>query len=309
MLLRNLTYLVALAREQHFARAATACSVTQPTLSSGIKQLEVELGLLVVQRGHRFQGFTPEGLRVLHWARRILADAESLQQEASELREGLVGRLRVGAIPTALPAMALLTTPFAERHPRVTITVLTHSSNDIQRGLDDFSLDAGLTYLDNEPLIGVRSLPLYHEQYYLFTATTGPFGSRTSVSWAEIADVPCCLLTPDMQNRRILNGKFAAAGVSPHVSVETNSVLTLWAQVRSGSMSSVLPQPFLYLLGEPEGIRAVPLADETPRHTIGLVVPDREPLTPSARELFKLAGELDLEGEFTRARKNAGAHT
>lgn len=307
MLLRNLTYLVALAREQHFARAAAACAVTQPTLSSGIKQLEVELGLLVVQRGQRFQGFTPEGLRVLYWARRILANTESLQQEASELREGLVGRLRIGAIPTVLPAMALLTNPFAERHPKVTITVLSHTSNDIQRGLDDFSLDAGLTYLDNEPLSGVKSLPLYHEQYYLFTPAAGPFGRRTSVSWAEIADVSCCLLTPDMQNRRILNGKFAAAGVTPRVTVETNSVLTLWAQVRSHSWSSVLPQPFLYLLGEPEGIRAVPLADDTPRHTIGLVVPDREPLTPSARELLTLAGELDLEAEFTRARKPAAA--
>lgn len=307
MLLRNLTYLVALAREEHFARAAAACDVTQPTLSSGIKQLEVELGLLVVQRGQRFQGFTPEGLRVLYWARRILANTENLRQEASELREGLVGRLRVGAIPTALPAMALLTNPFAERHPKVTITVLSHTSNDIQRGLDDFSLDAGLTYLDNEPLSGVKSLPLYHERYYLFTTTSGPFARRTSVSWAEVADVPCCLLTPDMQNRRILTGKFTAAGVTPRVTVETNSVLTLWAQVRSGKWSSVLPQPFLHLLGEPEGVRAVPLADEAPRHTIGLVVPNREPLTPSARELFSLAGELDLEAEFTRERKATGS--
>jgi DNA-binding transcriptional LysR family regulator len=309
MLLRNLTYLVALAREQHFARAAQACHVTQPTLSSGIKQLEEELGILVVQRGHRFQGFTPEGLRVLHWAQRILADTESLRQEASEFREGLVGRLRVGAIPTALPAMALLTTPFAERHPKVTITVLSQSSNDIQRGLDDFSLDAGLTYLDNEPLSGVRSLPLYRERYYLFTAAGGPFGRRTSVKWAEIADLSCCLLTPDMQNRRILNGKFASAGVTPRVGVETNSVLTLWAQVRSGSWSSVLPQPFLYLLGEPEGIRAVPLDDAEPHHTIGLVVPDREPLTPSARELFKVVGALNLDAAFARARRPAGART
>ena len=89
---------------------------------------------------------------MLDWARRILADTESLEQEASELREGLVGRLRIGAIPVTLPAMALLTDPFAERHPKVTITVLSHTSIDIQRGLDDFSLDAGLTYLDNEPL-------------------------------------------------------------------------------------------------------------------------------------------------------------
>lgn len=295
MLLRNLTYLDALAREQHFARAAAACHVTQPTLSSGIKQLEEELGLLIVQRGQRFHGFTPEGNRVLNWARRILSDAASLKQEASELREGLVGRLRIGVIPVALPAMALLAAPFAEHHPKVTITVLSHTSIDIQRGLDDFSLDAGVTYLDNEPLTGVRTIPLYRERYYLFTATDWAPGTRAPLPWAAVGDLPLCLLTPDMQNRRIINAKFAAVGITPQVSIETNSVLTVWAQVRSGVLSSILPQPFLYLLGEPEGIRAIPLKNDPPHHTLGLVIPDREPLTPSARELFTLAAELRLE--------------
>ncbi|HXW97476.1 MAG TPA: LysR family transcriptional regulator [Gemmatimonadales bacterium] len=295
MLLRNLAYLDALAREQHFARAAAACHVTQPTLSSGIKQLEEELGLLIVQRGQRFQGFTPEGLRVLHWARQILADTSSLQAEASELRGGLVGRLRIGAIPVTLPAVALLTTPFSERHPKVTITVLSLTSIDIQRGLDEFSLDAGLTYLDNEPLTGVRTVPLYRERYYLFTASNGPLGERATVSWGELGNLTLCLLTPDMQNRRIINSNLAAVGISPHVAIETNSVLTLWAQVHSGGWSSILPQPFLHLLGEPEGLRAIPLIDDPTHYTIGLAIPDREPVTPSARELFKLVGELNLE--------------
>ena len=299
MLFRNLTYLDALAREQHFARAAAACHVTQPTLSSGIKQLEEELGLLIVQRGQRFQGFTPEGLRVLQWARRILSDTSSLQQEANELREGLIGRLRIGAIPTVLPAMALVTTPFAGRHPKVTITVLSLSSIDIQRGLDEFSLDVGLTYLDNEPLTGVHTFPLYRERYYLFTPADGPLGDRATVNWSQVGELELCLLTPDMQNRRILNTKFAHAGISPRVAIETTSVLTLWAQVRAG-WSSVLSQPFLYLLGEPEGVRAIPVADDTPQHTVGLVVPDREPLTPSARELSKLVGDLNLEEAFSR---------
>jgi DNA-binding transcriptional LysR family regulator len=301
MLLRNLTYLDALSREQHFARAAAACHVTQPTLSSGIKQLEEELGLLIVQRGQRFQGFTPEGLRVLQWARQILADTASLHQEASELREGLVGRLRIGAIPTALPMTALITVPFAEQHPRVTTTILSLTSIDIQRGLDEFSLDAGLTYLDNEPLTGVRTIPLYRERYYVFTAVDGPLGNRAAVGWGELGDLALSLLTPDMQNRRILNAKFSAAGISPRISIESNSVLSLWSQVRSGASSSVLPQPFLHLLGEPEVIRAIPLTDEPPHYTMGLVIPDREPVTPSSRELFKLVGELHLEEKLLRS--------
>jgi DNA-binding transcriptional LysR family regulator len=300
MLLRNLMYLDALAREEHFARAAAACNVTQPTLSAGIKQLEEELGLLLVQRGQRFEGLTPEGERVLHWARLVLADASSLQQEASELRSGLVGRLRIGSIPTVLPAMALVTAPFATRYPGVRITVLSLPSTEIQRGLDRFTLDAGLTYLDNEPLTGVRTVPLYQERYYLFTSDAGPLRDHGSVRWSELDALPLCLLTTDMQNRRILDSQFAAVGISPRVGIETNSVLTLWAQVRSGRWSSVLPQPFLHLLGEPEGIRALELETSSPAYTIGLVIPDREPLTPSARELVRLIEQVDIAGALQR---------
>jgi DNA-binding transcriptional LysR family regulator len=298
VLLQNLRYLDALAREQHFARAAVACQVTQPTLSAGIKQLEEELGLLVVQRGQRFEGLTPEGLRILHWARQVLSDCESLVQEASVLKSGLVGRLRLGVIPVALPAVALLTVPFAARHPKVSVTVLSLSSIEIQRGLDDFSLDAGMTYLDNEPLSHARTIPLYQERYYLFTAADGPLAGLDSISWATAATVPLCLLTPDMQNRRILNGIFGAAGVQLRTSIETNSVVTLWGHVRSGAWSTVLPHPFLYLFGEPEGVRAVPMETGATLHTIGLAIPDREPLTPSARELAALVEELNIAGDL-----------
>lgn len=294
MLLRNLRYLDALAREQHFARAAKACNVTQPTLSAGIKQLEEELGLLIVQRGQRFEGFTPEGARVLEWSRRILADCDSLQQEASELRAGLVGRLRIGAIPTTLPIIALLTDPFAQRHPQVTITIKSMTSVEIQRGLDDFTLDAGLTYLDNEPLTNVRTTPLYQERYYLFTPTHGPMAKHATVTWAEAATLPLSLLSPDMQNRRILNSQFSASAATPAALIETNSVLALWGHVRSGKWSTILSHAFLHLFGQPEGIKAIPLT--LPEHppTIGLAIPDRDPATPSARELVRVAKEVDV---------------
>jgi DNA-binding transcriptional LysR family regulator len=298
VLLRQLRYLTALADERHFARAAESCNVTQPTLSSGIKQLEEELGLLVVRRGQRFQGFTPEGERVLGWARRILSDCDSLEQEASGLREGLVGRLRLGAIPTTLPVVSGLTSPFALQHPRVVITVLSLTSADIQAGLDDFSLDAGLTYLESEPLMGVRAFPLYSERYFLFTAANGPFHERRSVSWKEAAEAPLCLLTPDMQNRRILNAHFRDAGAAVRPQIETNSVITLCSHLRSGHWSSVLPQTFLSLFGAPSGSRAIPLVDPDVSHSIGLVVPDREPLTPSARELVQLVGRADVLAGF-----------
>lgn len=293
MILRNLSYLTALARERHFARAAAACQVSQPTLSLGIKQLEEELGILIVRRGQRFQGLTAEGERVLAWARRILADCESMEQEASELRAGLRGRLRIGAIPTTLPIISLLTVPFSRHHPRVVISVLSLTSREIQRGLDTFDLDAGLTYLDNEPLANVRTVSLYREQYFLFTPSGNGWSRRAKVSWAEIARMPLCLLTPDMQNRRIVDAHFAAAGQQVRPVIETNSVLTLWSHLKTGACSSVLPQTFLHLFGDHEGIDVVRLERPPLTYTVGIVVPDRDPLTPSARELVRLAAEVD----------------
>jgi len=294
MILKNLQYLVALAQEEHFARAAAVCGVTQPTLSVGIKQLEEELGLLLVRRGQRFEGFTLEGERILEWARRLLADYESLQQGASELRQGLVGRLRIGVIPTVLPVVPLLTRAFAAGHPQVVITVLSRSSQEIQRGLDDFSLDAGLTYLDNEPLTNVRTVPLYRERYFLFTPPDSPLAGLDLAPWRSVADLPLCLLTPDMQNRRILNSHFASAGVSPEAVIETDSVLALWAHLQTGGWSSVLPQTLLSLFGTPERLRVVPMEDTDGGQMVGLAVPDREPLTPSARALATVAAQGDL---------------
>jgi lactate dehydrogenase-like 2-hydroxyacid dehydrogenase len=128
MLIRHLHYLSALAKERHFARAAVACHVTQPTLSAGIKQLEETIGVLIVERGQRFIGLTAEGERVLSWAQRVLADYDSLTQELGEMREGLAGRLRIGAIPVALPVVQHLTREFGRRHPQAAISVRSVSS-------------------------------------------------------------------------------------------------------------------------------------------------------------------------------------
>ena len=89
--LRHLDYLVALDREQHFGRAARACHVSQPTLSSGIRRLENEVGFPIVRRAQRYEGLTPEGERVLEWARRILADVDGLEHELGAMRGGLEG--------------------------------------------------------------------------------------------------------------------------------------------------------------------------------------------------------------------------
>ena len=288
MLLKQLQYLAALAKEKHFARAASACDVTQPTLSAGIKQLEETFGVLIVERGQRFRGLTPEGERVHDWALRVLSDYDSLAQELSGMRTGLTGKLRIGAIPTTLPITSLLTTPFARLHPGVTITILSKTSIEIQRGLEDFELDVGLTYLDNEPLARVRTVPLYQEHYLLFTPRSGPFADRDEITWREAATLPLCLLTPDMQNRRILDGHFRDAGVHPDAIVETNSTITLYSHLRSGEWSTILPQTIFHLIGEVSEVRAIPLIEPAARHMVGLIAPERDPLPPVARALLEV---------------------
>jgi DNA-binding transcriptional LysR family regulator len=298
MVIRHLQYLTALARERHFARAAAVCNVTQPTLSAGIKQLEESLGVLIVERGQRFLGLTVEGERVLAWAQRVLVDYGSLQQELSEMREGLVGQLRIGAIPVTLPIVPLLTGPFAKRHERTDIQVVSQTSISIQRGLDEFNLDVGVTYLDNEPLARVRCLPLYQERYVLLTQRDGPFRGRSLVTWSEAATMPLCLLTSDMQNRRILDMHFREAGVEIHAAVETNSLLTLWSHLRLGQWSSVVPHTFLLLPGD--GLVGIPLTEPDASHQIGLVASDRDPLPPVAHALLNVARRLDVASTIDR---------
>jgi DNA-binding transcriptional LysR family regulator len=277
--IKHLEYLVALSREQHFARAAAVCGVTQPTLSEGIKQLEQSLGALIVARGHRFHGFTPDGERVLMWARRIIADVDALQQELSERRGNLAGPLRLGVVPAALPMVGLLTLPFAQRFPRATISVMSLTSIDIDSQLEDFALDAGITYLDNEPLSRVNTVPLYKESFCLLTAADAPLGGRERVSWAELAQLPLCLLTEDLQTRRIIDGLLKRGEDQPPPPLEADSTILLLAQVRTGHWATIVSAKNAETLAPTETIRAVPIVEPAAVHTIGLVVPAREPMT------------------------------
>jgi DNA-binding transcriptional LysR family regulator len=294
---RQLAYLVALERERHFGRAARACHVSQPTLSAGVRRLEAELGVPLVHRGPRFAGFTTEGERVVRWAHRILADYDGLGQELSTIRGSLEGVLRLGAIPTSLPGVSLVTSPFCDRYPRMRVRVTSLSSREIERRLADFDLDAAITYLDNEPLGDLRPIPLYRERYLLLTRADGPFAGRSTVEWAEAGTVPLCLLTPDMQNRRILDATFQAAGVAVEPTVETNSISTLCSHVLRG-WSSVMAHTWLALFGIPTGMRAIPLVAPELTHEIGLVVLDLDPLPPVTGALVELARRLDVQGDL-----------
>jgi DNA-binding transcriptional LysR family regulator len=291
-MLDKLDFLLALAREQHFGRAAEACGVTQPTLSAGVKQLEEQMGVLLVNRGSRFQGFTPEGQRVLDWARRIVGDTRAMREEINALRHGLTGQLRIAAIPTALAMVAALTTPYRERHPNVQFTILSRTSVEILDLLENLEIDAGITYLENEPVGRVNVVPLYHERYRLLTSADAPLGNRDSVTWAEVAQVPLCLLTPDMQNRRIIDRLIKSTGNESRPTLESDSMILLFSHVRTGRWASVMPAKLAETLGLTDTLRAIPITGPEAVQTIGLVVPSREPMMPITAALVEEAKRI-----------------
>ena len=288
----KLEFIIALAREKHFGHAAEACKVSQPTLSAGIKQLEDSFGVLLVQRGSRYHGLTPEGERVLDWARRIVADARAMRQDIDALKRGLTGHLQIAAIPTALAMTAMLTTPYRARHPDVRFTIVSRTSIQVLSMLENLEVDAGLTYVDNEPLGKVSTIPLYREEYRLLTSPGSELGDRDEVTWAEVGQVPLCLLTTGMQNRRIIDGLLSAAGAVPQPTLESDSILVLFAHVRTGKWASIMPAKLAETLGLTDSVRSIPIVDPEATHLIGLVVPERDPTTPLIKALITEARQL-----------------
>ena len=288
----KLEMFLAVAKEGHFGRAAVSLGITQPTLSTGIKQLEEQLGVQLIFRGSRYGGLTPEGQTALTWARKIVGDTRQLRDEMRFKRRGLSGKLRIAVIPTALTWAAKLSSRFGEKHPNVSFTILSRTSNEVLSMLDNLDVDAGISYLDNEPMGRVTTQPLYEERYMLVCADGSALAGRDSVGWNELADQRLCLLTPDMQNRRIINKRFLDAGVTPETIVESNSAIVLVANVEAGGFVTVLPEDMARFLIDGKNLSVVPLDGHEPAHLVGLVAPYREPHTPVLDVLLREARYL-----------------
>jgi len=300
MLIRHLFYFVTLARERHFARAADACNVTQPTLSAAIRKLEEDLESRLVLRDHHFVGLTAEGEKVLTWGRQILADYTSLREDLSRLRRGLVGTLRLGVIPAAMPSVSFLTSRFCNEHPAADVEIQSLNSRSIQRGLDAFELEGGVTYLENEPLENVQRVPLYQERYVLVMRREHPLASRASVTWSEAAAQRLCLLSEDMQNRRILNNVMGSIGLVVTPSVVSNSFLGIYSHLQHGDWCSIVPHSFSYMFGDTPGLVAIDLVEPVHTQAVGLVLSNREPRSPMAAALLASVLASDLPLDFAR---------
>jgi DNA-binding transcriptional LysR family regulator len=294
MLLRQLTYLVTLAQEQHFGRAAEKCNVSQPAFSEAIRNLEQDLGISVVQRSRRFEGLTCDGEKVLVWARRILADCGAMRQEAGHSQQDPAGVLRLGAIPTVLSMVPLMTDSCLTAYPRLNHEVYTLATSDILQRLANFELDLGMTYLADVRLQAFETLPLFKERYVLIARDDTALSHEQSLTWETVAQLPLCLLTRNMQCRKGVDDAFARAGVCVTPRVETDSMMVLYGHVRCSGLYSVVPHSALSMSEMREEITAIPIVPELARE-IGLVFLRRDPQPLLINSALNVIRSLDLQ--------------
>lgn len=301
MLFRQLEYFVALARERHFARAADACHVSQPALSEAIRKLEHELKVPLVRRGQKFEGLTPEGERLVHWARRILADRDALTLEVTALQTGLVGELRLGVVPNAATTVALLTDSFCAAHPLVRVRVETNlrSAGIIER-IRRFELDAGILYPDRHDTDALQVTPLYQEHQVLIVGGDLLAGKSDSISWSDALALPLCLLTVGMRGRRVIDDALAGQGLAVTPQLETDSVATLFAHVGTGRWASIVPQNWIRALGVPAGASALRLHEPSITAPMVLVTNAEEPGSVVTRALVQTARDASIGDMFGR---------
>ncbi|MGP9783931.1 LysR family transcriptional regulator [Glutamicibacter sp. AOP12-B1-11] len=299
MMLKQLEYFVALAREQHFARAAQFCRISQPALSESIRKLEDELGVPLVRRGHSFQGLTLEGESVLRWARRMLSDRDSLRQEAHALRSGIKGSLRLGVVPAAATTVVQLTDPFARVYDQVGI-VLESSlrSADIVRRIKNYELDAGLIYAVPEDLVGLRVVPLYAEEHVLLSAVGMLPEDRTLAGWSAALELPLCLLDGSLRGRQVLDAALAASGMRAEPRIECDSVASLIAYVATGQWASIVPKQWLDPFGLLPGLEQTALVAPHVKAQMVLVMHCAQSLPPVPRAFLQTVTKIFPNADY-----------
>jgi DNA-binding transcriptional LysR family regulator len=302
MFIRQFRYLVAVAEEHHFGRAAQRCNVTQPSLSSGIKQLELELGVPIFLRGRgqRFHGLTAEGERVATWARGVLAHCDAMRKEVAMMQDNLTGHLRLGAMPSMSPVLPLLLKAFRSEYPGVRIDVQFIGNEAMKLGLNTFSLDAALTYLDKADLGRKNTLPIYTEQLSLLIPDTTQFHRRKTITWKEAAQLPLAMLRPSMHERRYVDRVFASVKCAPQPRVESESILHLMFQVQYTELCTIIPSHFAHAPGLHRGTRALALVDPIVSQDVGLFWAEGEIVLPMANAFVSIVKKLNKSGELRK---------
>lgn len=292
MFMRQLNYLIALDKHRHFGKAAESCHVSQPALSNGIRELEQELGITIIKRNRTFQGITPEGERVIVWARQMLNSLQGLRQEADLIRSVPRGHLSIGVIPTAMHAATLLCAEYRQSIPQLTLEILSLSTPAILQRLKEQELHLALLYDRSIVDETYDVLPLFSERFVLIANAQAALPRQ--LSWKEVAALPLCLLGKDMQNRQTLDHIFKEFGATPNVMLETNAIEVLLAESLGGRGFSILPLSALPSQYAKAGLRLHPIIPER-AEDVSLVRFRRETQTALSNVTWQLAAHLDLQ--------------
>ena len=290
--LRDMQLLVALARHQHFARAAQDCGISQPAFSMRIRALEDRLGTAIVRRGNRFLGFTAQGEVLVGRAGSILEDAKALEQEMRATDGPVSGTLTLGVVPTALGPAARICLALNQDFPDIAVRIESASSIDIQQGIETGQMDAGLTYTDGVSADMMRIDPVYNERYVLYAHRDLVPSGADAVDWAFAATLPLSLLNPQMQNRRILDKVFQDLGVQPRVVSQANVFTPAISMVRQGQGATILPEGVLPTLGDFADAVALPLIDPVVSKSISLIAALKGPSLPVVQALYDIVAGM-----------------
>ena len=262
MLLTQLEYFVALAREAHFGRAAAACFISPSTLSESVRKLEVELGVQLVRRGHAYEGLTAEGELALPWARRVVADQAALTEELTAAGGKLTGTARIGTIPSGIAATTKVVSALTEAHPLVRSTMRTGlSSEDVVARLRAFELDAGIIHPSaaDGPDLVATDLP---DATSVVVASPGMFDEALdAVSGSMLASAQLGLLAPGMRARQLADEAWREAGLDMRPAAEADSIEALLGLVGSGMWAVVVPESAVATRRKDPSIHVLPLTD------------------------------------------------
>jgi DNA-binding transcriptional LysR family regulator len=244
MELRQLRYLVALAEEGNFTRAAASEHVAQPALSQQIRRLEDELGLALVERTTRRVALTGAGELLVVRARRILTELESAHTELQALRGMYAGHVTIGAMHTMGPVdLSLALALFHERHPGVEFTVREQSSEEMAEMLRVDELD--LAFLSVTERVESEGLGLYQlvsEELVVVLGRQHPLGRRRRVRMAELAEERFISYRQGSRLRELLIAAGSYAGYAPRVTLESNESQRIRRLVARGLGVAILPR-------------------------------------------------------------------
>jgi LysR family hydrogen peroxide-inducible transcriptional activator len=272
MNLRDLRYLVALADERHFGRAAERCFVSQPTLSAQIRKLEEYLGVTLVERQPKRVALTETGARIVERARRALQEADAIVDLGKTDRDPLAGALKLALIPTVGPyLLPHVVGPLRRALPRLKLMLYEYQTGPLLERLRDGELDLGILALP-VPLDGLGTAPLYDEPFTVAMPSNHALADRERIKLEDLRGETLLLLEDGHCLRDQALEVCSRIRLNEEQDYRATSLETLRQMVAAGHGITLLPELAAATpVGTARGLRIKPFAKPAPARTIGAV--------------------------------------